>query len=300
MDKRWFVCVILLFVGHAYGQDASIPDTLDWRGYYPLEIGNMWEWKTEILVAYQGLDAREIIGDTLIGGISYFVEAAYGEAFDPLNGVDRSGRDTVFVRYDTSQKRVVVYDRDEQAEYPRTCDLSTAFESIIMCDGWGEMMVDGNYAEAFGTINIGIDAPFRALKEFYNLGGGENFFHGIGRLPGVGDGAQGTIYFTYVRIGGTEYGTPVVTLPVEKPEVLPEEMMTLYPNPVRDVLIVETKRAALLSLGVYDGLGRLVMQQACFEWMCSLDVRQLQAGVHFLRVRGGTEKQHARPFVVIE
>ena len=55
-------CIILplLLAGAAHGQDTPVvDDTLDWQRYYPLEVGNFWE--------YGGLNqfTSTIVGDTL-------------------------------------------------------------------------------------------------------------------------------------------------------------------------------------------------------------------------------------------
>jgi hypothetical protein len=69
------ICALSPFlVQAAAGQnppDSVVVDTLDWRRYYPLEIGNTWE--------YTGIDGapnqliRTIVGDTVANGYRYFV-----------------------------------------------------------------------------------------------------------------------------------------------------------------------------------------------------------------------------------
>lgn len=296
--KLWLVGVAFLCVGQVYGQDAPVPDTLDWKGYYPLEVGNMWEWRTSLLIAYDGLNSKEIIGDTLIGGTSYFVEAAYGEAKDPLNGVDFAGRDTSFIRYDTLNRRVVELTPDGE-EYPRTCDLGASFNTTITCDFSDGIMVGGGYSTDFSWSTVGIGAPFQAIKHFVTLGGGDTFYHGVGRLPGLGDGNQGSIGFTYVRIAGVEYGTPVVTLSTDEPEQLGDHALRLYPNPVREILYVEVPRPERLRLTVYDALGRAVIRQDCMGAACAVDASALHAGVYFVQVIDRQGKQEVQTFVVV-
>src|SRR5690606_7309804 len=114
---------------------------------------------------------------------------SYREVKDPNHGVDVAKRDTFFLRYDATHKRVVEFDKEDQEERPRTCDLSASFNTTIFCEAWGDdMMVDGGYIENPDSYSIGVNAPFRAGKGFYNIGGGENYYHGVGRLPGIGDG----------------------------------------------------------------------------------------------------------------
>lgn len=93
---------VLLFAAFpvpCFAQDEVVPDTLDWHGYYPLEVGNAWEWETEQLVGYFRLDHREIVGDTLIHDIPYFVQAEYRSVLD--SGSRFSEWDTTYVRYDS-------------------------------------------------------------------------------------------------------------------------------------------------------------------------------------------------------
>jgi len=54
-------------------QAQSIPDTLDWRRYFPLQVGNEWHyvyiWTNTLMMRTQWY----IIGDTLLDNEHYFV-----------------------------------------------------------------------------------------------------------------------------------------------------------------------------------------------------------------------------------
>ncbi len=275
----------VLLVSPVHAQEQTIPDTLDWRLYYPLEVGNAWEWKTDILVAYTGFDLREIVADTILNGQRYFVQVAYRSGKDPLHGVDFSHIDSTFLRYDDLHTRVVALREGKEEDY--TCNLSASFGSRATCDLYGEINVGGGYAEPGGHLLIGTDTlSHNAVKDFWNLGGGVSFFHGVGYLPGVGDGGAGSISFTYVRVGGKTYGARTVYVGVDNQPPVLSDQVQLYPNPVRDRLTVVFREAeGGASVMVYDVLGRAVLPpQSCHSSPCTVSASSLASGAYFIQV----------------
>jgi hypothetical protein len=60
---------------------SAQPDTLDWHGYYPLEIGNGWEKRFD--GAFLNIERRERIEtDTLVTDHRWFVLTGYEEGWE--------------------------------------------------------------------------------------------------------------------------------------------------------------------------------------------------------------------------
>lgn len=124
-------------------------------------------------------------------------------------------------------------------EVDYTCDLSAAFGSQTWCTASGEpySYVNGGYADERSYLILAEDSiEYRALKLIYNAGGGINYYHGVGMLPTIGDGAQGETTLTYVRVGGRAYGNRQVFVSIEDRPERPRHELLVYPNPAQDRL----------------------------------------------------------------
>ena len=309
MIKRFLL--LLIIPAHisqgVYAQNEQKRDTLDWQGYYPLEIGNAWEWKTHQPNVWfggdvDGFDHREIVSDTLINDQQYLVQVAYS-----INEFEATEERKVvvwrdYLRYDTLRRRIVQFDLVQGGEYGYTCDLSADFNGVGVCYDWLDMGVGGDYAsdDHFEVI-VGSDyAPYNAVKSFGGLTGGSVFYHGIGSLPTFGDGASGAIEFTYVKVSDAEYGARSVRVGVEKP-VQPQELVVeIYPNPVKSRLyLVMSEVPPGIKGRIIDVLGRSApVQMICEEKRCQLDVSSLRAGVYILEYNGSAQVYGRENFVV--
>ena len=293
---------IFMFIGQfiAYAQSDVITDTLDWRGYYPLEIGNIWEWKTEIHYGYSRIDFAEIISDTLIGERNYFIQRTYASVNDELSGEHYTHNGRVYLRYDTLTTTVRALTKPDGEEWEYTCKLSAAFGDVVECDTFQEAYVEGQYADTyFNYITIGgEEVPFAAAKNFGNIGGTEAYYHGIGRIPGLGDGNVGSIYFSFLRIGGEEYGSRSIRIDIEKNNVIQNRLSELYPNPVATILNIQGE-VNLLNIKVYDSVGRQIeVKVACDSRRCQLDVSNLAVGVYYLLIEDEQGNRKADTFAV--
>lgn len=80
MLNQLFSLVLVLLTFPAYAQTDVRPDTLDWRDYYPLEIGTISEWHIHEYGGFQDLvHRRRIESDTLIDSHRWVVQSEYVE-----------------------------------------------------------------------------------------------------------------------------------------------------------------------------------------------------------------------------
>lgn len=267
----------------AHSQNEIIADSLEWTDYYPLQIGNVWEWSSEIQVAYSRLDYREIIGDTLIEDALYFVQIEHFGEYDPVFNIDNSGSNTSYLRYDSLEKRVVAWRETEELEVDYSCNLNASFGGRTDCERVGDSYVEGGY-ESNGELLVGDDlVPYGALKMFINLGGGVSYYHGIGFLPLLGDGQAGSITFTYVRLNGVEYGDRVFNVSVEEGSVARVEELEIYPNPGSGRLTINGKSLGEVSIRMFDVMGRAVREDVSCRFPCNIDTTDLSSGIYFVR-----------------
>ncbi len=307
---KWFrACVRLLCVfgvvavwSHAqptWAQPEAVPDTLDWRRYFPLEVGN--EWQYELREAFNqlgGFLSFRILADTTIEEQEYFViERA---VYDSL-GV-RFHQRLRPIRYDTSRASIVwfatynddgnvIIDEWDWEEVP--CGLDLAFGSREECGYPVEYFHNtiGGYGRQVVIDEVAYNVA--AYKEFDSLGGGHGLATDIGLIWRSSEGGGTFQRLVYARIGEMTYGSPVVMTSHEEKIALPDEVSirSVYPNPFVEQTTVaySTERTGVVELMLYDMLGRLVWQQEigmqpAGEHLAPLNSAGLAAGNYILRL----------------
>lgn len=285
----------------AFSQPETIPDTLDWTGYYPLQIGNCWESLKEILIASERLEYREIIGDTLINEHRYFIQAEVIDSFDPVNGIDQTQAFRTYLRYDSLETRLVAWSERDSRDVEYSPNLSSDFGAET-----DHYSVLGGYNEDMRVLRVGSDSVhYRAEKTFFNLGGGATYFHGVGFWVGVGDGQAGSSRLTYLRLNGIEYGERVFSVNVEEEQVVDRIKIQMYPNPasINTNLRITLPETGAVNIEVYDILGRkltdfdsgiLIMGRHDI----SLDLAGLVQGRYMVRIKIGDE-QAGLPLMIV-
>ncbi|MEZ4701218.1 MAG: T9SS type A sorting domain-containing protein [Rhodothermales bacterium] len=284
--------LLLLFALPLAAQDTIQPDTLDWHGYYPLEIGNVWELRFD--GAFLNLVRRQRIeADTLVAGHRWFVQTEFvgGVEF----GQDVARYDTLLLRYDEPYGRVLARRPANGEEWDYTCDLSGDFGAEVSCGAdldeyvysvpfEGGYVTDPNYDY---PLVVGDDTiAFAAVKGSRVTGGSGliGYYHGVGPLPTWGDdGYGGTIAFSYLRLGGVEYGKATAFVGIEEvPERVPPHV-SVYPNPAREKLWIEAGEG-VRSISLYDSQGRLGLRRGACGSPCKVDLGALAPGVYGVEV----------------
>ena len=299
MALAFRLVIVLFFTAPPVIAQQVQPDTLDWHGYYPLELGTIREWHDDE-GSFSSIHTRQdIIADTLVDGHRWAiqVEIQIGWEFgDSLMTID-----TLLLRYDDPHGRVLARSPRTGEEWDYTCDLSGDFGAETRCnvgmDHEGGYLFSGGYASHpyhdFGPLVVGSDTVLYAAVKFNPIIIGPVppwYYHGVGRLPQPGDGHGGYIAFTYLRLDEVEYGTAVVRVSTEQDQPLPEASIEVYPNPTRGALTVAFGQGTM-EMQLYDIWGRLVMTRQACSAPCRLRLGDLPRGTYIIDVRradGGT------------
>ena len=240
---------------HTTGE--PVPDTTDWRSYFPMEIGNEWQYRITTPEGGEGYYGYNIIGDTLVDEEPYFlVKTCYLREPILCTGTD-STLFHQFVRY--SPDDALILERYEVQGSPRVgwyervpCLLDASFESgPTECPepGRSEYFIDGGYGYIYvlepDTLR---DVTFKVFDSIPTITG---VVGGVGVIYTIDTkNSQNVEELVYARINGEEYGTQEFFFPtVEEPEPLPSlnvGITALYPNPVRDraTLVVRLTKAS--------------------------------------------------------
>ena len=299
----------LVFVGAASGQDASIVvDTLNWQRYYPLEIGNTWE--------YGGLDSyiSTIVGDTLVQDHHYFIR----RDSIPPNGTLASSIHTFYVRYDTAGTVVTVnnleadtleipvafHQIDLDVSFLMRFDLRTAFGDTLYSGGPDTLyMVRGGYNETrqIGSQLVEVDA-MKCIRGFgFTAGAVECYAADIGF---VGGGNLFTSELNYARVGGIEYGRlSTTTEGTNSPTQFSIE--TVYPNPFKHGTTVTYRLAnpSPITIEIFNIAGQQIYRknlpiQTAGIGRYALKTKQWPAGVYFVRLTTDNGEQSMRPILL--
>jgi hypothetical protein len=261
------------------------PDTTEpWR-YYPLVIGNVWEYEDD-----EGGGLRvEVPTDTLIGGRLYFIQlrTSFDDAGTVVQGPSRYN-----VRFDTTTATVVEPYLDGSGnEVPfryASCRLDAGPGDPVECSGAtkGEvnwLVHDGVLAFSDTTVT-GV-----TVKEYGLIASNVRYAAGFGEVY-LADKFGPPRWLTYARIAGQEFG--VEQFPVADEPGPPESealALKVFPNPFRERLtvVLDLPQAGAARLEGVDVIGRVVR---------SRDLGVLPPGRHEVRLR--TADLAAGPYLV--
>jgi hypothetical protein len=283
---------------------------LDWHRYYPLAIGNIWEYHDE--EAFGDLFRHTLLSDTTVGGRQYFRRATHVELRvwnDTLRWVSHD-----YVRYDTAGAVLAVVSPESDDETLDQCaedddferPLRLGFGDLIACPtgSWGDSLsVQGSY-NIIWTPPGGTPVEIAGWKWFV-----VGRFWSTQFLTDIGPVSAGNLWgprLHYARIGGVEYGTPDMTVASE-PSPTRAFTLAVTPNPARERAhaTVVLPEASTVRIAVYDVLGREALLLHAGRLPAggsrfALDASALPAGFYVARVtdtdRGG---QRVRAFTVL-
>ena len=119
--------VLLLWpAGNIVLAQSTPPDTLDWHRYYPLEVGNIWEYEE----AEDPFDYTRyhIVSDTTVGERRYYRRNIFYQNIPVFGDTVYTGYD--YVRYDTPGVVVAVPSPDADTAVVDPC----AWEDYFLLD----------------------------------------------------------------------------------------------------------------------------------------------------------------------
>ncbi len=278
---RPFILAVVLYVysaaavqgqGCPFPDSVAVTDTLRAEGYFPLHIGDTWEYKVTDSGFIDEFRRTEVDSDTLIGGATFYR--------------------TIFTRLSwNAEQSVIDRIKSTRRSYVRTIHTGLVFWTPE--DGLGEqakgfdrpfnscftdstrapddtlVAVGGGYNRSFTVVENGsfkeYDVP--AIKEVGGAFGSQSFAHGVGEIGGSAE-VNVLIELLYAKVDTVELGTPMdsvykVTVGSERPARSAEVdryVIDVYPNPVGTVgqIRLALPEAGYVAMQIFDVLGRLV------------------------------------------
>ena len=136
-------------------------------------------------------------------------------------------------------------------------------------------------------------AGYAAVHPFENPHHSSPFIHSTSDILGVSVNNMAQCKrFAELNLGlvATLAGLVETSVPED-----PSDVLAVYPNPVRDHIIV--RGVPMRQIEVFDTLGRRVLKETCHDEEVRLDVSSLVAGVYVLRVVDDAMNVHSHRFV---
>lgn len=258
----------------AYGQSScpfpdsvAVADTLDPKGYYPIWVGDMREYLVMNGGFMENPFREEIIGDTLVDGMTFYKLkiTAFEYDFSP-----------VITRSHTHFSYIAVVDSGVVQGLPDANILNDTrfFEPFNSCyeTPSRDFTVSGGY-DAFFSITEGdstVTHPLAAVKTFSIDGGLASITYGYGVGPIQEEGDVSVITkLSYAWINGQEFGTPLdslftIVVSTEEDPPIPRQQYRLenYPNPFKKTtrLVFSLTSPGRVSVRIMDILGRVIAQ----------------------------------------
>jgi hypothetical protein len=295
-------------------EDVPCPDTTDWRSYFPLSVGNEWQYELSKFCGAEGFppcrSGSEIVGSEVVEDTEYFLIRRCTEGLD---GEVACGG-ALPIRYD-EELRTVVFRAEDGMTYPYldVCSLALPFGFSVECNSSDEEDFEWDVIGRYGaTFDLGAGPTLiGTAKGFGSLGGGVSYFAGIGETSSQGDGSSISNDLTYARIDGVEYGTPAFTFPTSSEPDIAQPVVTgftaAFPNPARGSMQAQYALAAAqtVTLELVDLLGRRVREtalgpQAAGAHDVEIDLGGLRPGLYVLRLRGDAGAEATRRVVVVQ
>jgi hypothetical protein len=258
---------------------ASVPDTTaPWR-YYPLHVGDEWQYDVEAYYydycrpcRYQ--EVRRVVGTAVVEGWEYAVVRTQTHNVPTMPNPPGPGG-TFYVRFDPAAATPVYYGGGQ--EHPVDgggCRLDEAFPAppdtsrAITCpdhpdDPWLPATVRGGYDL---PLPFGGDATQKAFRYPYGFAQQQAVYAaGIGLLAGGGyyeiDLGE-FMTLRYARVDGVTYGSPVVAGDTGSEPRRPLSLAAT-PNPTAGplTLALDFPAAGPVVVEVFDALGRRVYRR---------------------------------------
>jgi hypothetical protein len=244
---------------HLFNNSQGFPaDTIaPWR-YYPLAVGNAWEYQNQ-----NGETMRiDIRRDSVIDGQVYY---NWHRMFYDPQGIPHPGWEiSAFIRFDTTSAYVVTPDTGYPYFIGTRCRFDAQPGEDLECEGEFGGWVSGMTYEgvlAFGDTTV-TDVP---VKQYSMVDAEHRFAADFGLVWAWEKDGHSPRGLTFARINGHEYGQewyPVAGEPgfVENTGLAVE---AIWPNPAQSSLAVQMQVPNLgpLRISIYDLLGREVLRR---------------------------------------
>lgn len=261
--RRSFLLILLFACTHtAFGQwdfcphdsTDAVADTLDWQGYYPLEVGNYWFYSAGYVYSVE-YKFVEIATDTLIDNRPFWkLETSWFEFVGQDTLRQRTPHTTYLSVTDS------VFWHWNNGEY--TAEAVRLGADFNTCYSWWHE--DGDGYEEVVAINGGYDPYPRKSFSFYWYD--RTFSYGVGQRSYRGEFYEEDLIFAQVgdSLIGNSWFEYYIILDQATPPAIPQSLSAeAFPNPFQDhlTLALTVPQAGEAVITLFDAVGREAVTQ---------------------------------------
>lgn len=278
-------------------------DSLDWRRYFPLEVGNEWHYRSgydapapDLALSDDIFFAWRVRADTVVGDQRYF--ALEETQFDVYR--TPTSETTHLVRYDTLLATVVVSreglgGEDELWKLPCRLDAPLETDSGCVSDGLAlTYFVTGGVGDPPYEIAPGEPLEADRWKVFQTLGGSQTLASDVGLIEVGVEASSFRTALIYAQVSGRTYGSEALPTNVESEALAAQGVRIegVYPNPATTsaTILYYQSHPIPATLEVFNMLGRLVHQERLHAQIAGLQTvhwrpHGLSPGLYFIRIQ---------------
>lgn len=258
----WLILLLpLLLASSATAQVVS--DTLDPRRYYPLEVGNEWQYVHQSFIGgIQTWSRSRIIADSVANGRRYF--RLSDEGFRP--GMLPSGEWLLWIRYNDLGAVITI---EDIASDTSGADSSSHW---YLADFGDTLGTSGYQSVVGGALDTTVMMPngmplhvaaYKTRQVSNPLSGECCYQTRDGHAADIGWISRETFdgpfsFLVFARVGEFEYGTPRITLSSEAYRASSSPRLQVYPTPFEATteIYYDVPVTGSVRLSVVDILGR--------------------------------------------
>lgn len=294
-------------------------DTLDWRGYMPLAVGNTWQhafetWSGSFGTVGEWIEEWKIAADSAIDGRSYFELEVRCDTVSAWPGLfthscDPAELERRFVRYEDSTANLMEYVEESGEErFFFGYDFRLDAPFYLETDSPAGMADAYEYSPGGQAVTIRGERV-NVVQKHVSVGGAVpgsfTFAHGIGLVTsGFSEGGGTEHELTYAQVGERTYGS-FQTVNTERLTAASISMQ-VYPNPAAEDLRVafSLSRPGEVRVLLYDMLGRRVHEvrpgrRQVGQNRLSFDVRHLSSGPYMVVLEVDGRESARRAIVAV-
>ena len=284
--------------------------------YFPLKVGNMWQYKVDNRDLYFGnwstYETVEVLNDTVLAnGKTYYYVTGFGDnAYPMAHGLIRFDTLSQCLFHSCETNRFEYCDENNEFSF-YNFDLPDSAQIFYFCPE--SCCCFAQYQFGFGPVgNLPDSADFKSFG-FCPGGVGVGFTfsknYGVSAWSIGEGGSSAYAKLIYAKINGLEFGEYYETHVESKPVVTNTDFQLdqNYPNPFNSstTIYYTINKPGKVRLQVYNSAGQVV--KTLFDeyrnsgrYSVNFNAQNLPSGVYFYQLKSDTRQSLVKEFVYLK
>lgn len=295
-----------------FPDSVAVPDTLDPAGYYPLSVGDSWDYVWDLFSFPAPAFRRIAVADTLRGDITF----AKVKTIDFVAVVEGG-----VIPVDSSFSYESVIDGILTEWQPSTDSLSSVVDfrnPFNSCDSLNSSLrvVSGGYERSallYGPDTLRLSAE-KALENCLQVCRGNSYGYSVGLIRSLPSPGASTLWLAGFTIDGKSRGAPLDTVfakgIAQTSNDLPttrQDRLVFYPNPLSNTgwVEIELVRAGYVRIDLIDMVGRRLSNSDAAVYLAPgkhivpFSTRTIPAGLYLVNLMVNGQASASNSIIVL-